>query len=201
MQEERNNNGGSTENSGNQRNTDYATRQPKIEFPRFNGDYLTGWMYRCQQFFKVDSTPAWLKVKLAAVNLEGRALQWHVNWIRYMGGNELVIWEEYVAALEIRFGTQGHKDPIYELLKIKQTGTVSAYHDLFEFLLDRVTVSEDYAVSFFINGLKPIIQQQVKMFFPKTVSQAYDLAQLFEDLAARTYSYEANYVWFSRVYF
>ena len=72
------------------RNQYFATRQAKVDFPRFNGDDLNGWIYRCQQFFDVDGTPMESRVKLAAINLEGRALQWHQNWIKYKGGSEAV---------------------------------------------------------------------------------------------------------------
>ena len=61
----------------------FSTRQSKVDFPHFNGDDLNGWLYRCQQFFEVDGTPEEAKVKLAAINLEGRALQWHQNWTKY----------------------------------------------------------------------------------------------------------------------
>ena len=57
---------------------------------------------------------------------------------------------------------------------------VSQYHDQFEFLLGRVDLIEEYAINFFLNGLKPMIQHQVKMFMPKTLNQAYILAQLQE---------------------
>ena len=83
--------------------------------------------------------------------------------------------------LESRFDEHNNGDPMTELLKLKQTGIVSEYHDLFEFWLGRVDISEGYAVSFFLNGLKPIIQHQVKMFMPKTLAQAYALAQLQEN--------------------
>ena len=69
-----------------------------------------------------------------------------------------MLWSEYVEALENHFGKQGHKDPMSELLKFKQVGTISSYHDQFEFWLGRIEISEEYAVSFYLNGLKPIIQ-------------------------------------------
>ena len=53
----------------------FSTRQSKIDFSRFNGDDLNGWLYRCHQFFDVDQTPLEAKLKLAAINLEGKALQ------------------------------------------------------------------------------------------------------------------------------
>ena len=90
----------------------------------------------------------------------------------------MVTWETYVQALESRFGELAHGDPMAKLLKIKQTGTVFEYHDSFEFWLGRVDIIKEYAVSFFLNGLKPVIQQPVKMFMPKLLSQAYVFAQL-----------------------
>ena len=57
----------------------FSTRQTKVDFPKFNGDDLSGWVYKCQQFFEIDGTPQGSKVKLVDINLEGRALQWHQN--------------------------------------------------------------------------------------------------------------------------
>ena len=72
------------------------------------------------------------------------------------------------------------KDPMAELLKLKQTGKVSNYYDQFESLLGKVELSEEYVVRFFLNGLKNEIQQPMKMFMPKTLHQAYPLAYLQE---------------------
>ena len=158
----------------------FSTRQSKVDFPRFNGEDLNGWLYKCHQFFEVDDTPPEMKVKLATINLEGRALRWHQNWVKYKKGTTNVAWEDYVKALDDRFGDLSSGDPMAELLALKQSGTVSHFHDQFEFYLGRVELTEAYAVSFFLNGLKPVIQQQVRMFTPKTLNQAYTLAQLQE---------------------
>ena len=83
-------------------------------------------------------------------------------------------------ALEERFGEHNGQDPMAELLALKQTGKVCDYHDQFEFLLGRVELSEEYAVSFSLNGLKSAIQQPVKMFMPKNINQAYAIAYLQE---------------------
>ena len=73
--------------------------------------------------------------------------------------------------LEERFGEYINGDPMTELLTLKRKGKVSTYHDQFEFLLGRVELSKEYKVSFFLNDLKPVIQQQVRMFMPKTLNQ------------------------------
>lgn len=49
----------------------------KMEFSRFAGEDVEGWIYHCQQFFKFDVTLEESKVKLASIHLEGKVLQWH----------------------------------------------------------------------------------------------------------------------------
>ena len=82
--------------------------------------------------------------------------------------------------MEGHFGDHTGQDPMAKLLSLRQTGKVFDYHDQFEALLGRVELSEEYAVSFSLNGLKSAIQQPVKMFMPKNLNQAYALAHLRE---------------------
>ena len=65
-----------------------------------------------------------------------------------------------------------------KLLGLRQSSKVYDYHDQFESLLGRVELSEEYAVIFFLNGPKNVIQQPVRMFMLETLSQAYALAHL-----------------------
>lgn len=55
----------------------------------------------------------------------------------------------YVKALNVRFGTELHYDPMFELKNLIQLGIVQIYLDKFDQLLNRVTLSEEYIVSFF----------------------------------------------------
>ncbi|KAL0326170.1 UNVERIFIED_CONTAM: hypothetical protein Sradi_5186300 [Sesamum radiatum] len=50
------------------------TKCSQVEFLRFNGEDLRGWIYICEQFFDVDDTWFDAKVKLAVVHMEGNAL-------------------------------------------------------------------------------------------------------------------------------
>nr|GEZ61701.1 reverse transcriptase [Tanacetum cinerariifolium] len=60
------------------RNNEGSRRQylrlTKLEFPRFLGEDVKGWLYRCQQFFKVDNVADSEKVKLASIHLYDKAL-------------------------------------------------------------------------------------------------------------------------------
>ena len=173
------------------RNSYFATRHTKVDFPRFAGVDLNGWLFICQHFFEVDQTPMDVRVKLAAINLEGKALQWHQNWTKFKKNDDAVTWEEYVNALEGRFSDHTSQDPMSELLSLRQTDKVSDYHDQFEALLGRVDLSEKYTISFFLNGLKNASRQPVKMFMPKNLNQAYALAYL-QETTLKTLQQELN---------
>ncbi|KAK4428393.1 hypothetical protein Salat_1138900 [Sesamum alatum] len=81
------------------------TKCSQVEFLRFSGEDLQGWIYRREQFFEVDEMLFDAKVKLAAVHMEGKALQWHQVYMKSRLTREAPRWEEYVRALSDRFGT------------------------------------------------------------------------------------------------
>lgn len=39
----------------NRNQNQYSTRLTKVEFPKFSGDDLKSWLYKCTQFFEVDA--------------------------------------------------------------------------------------------------------------------------------------------------
>ena len=109
-----------------------------------------------------------MSVKLIAMNLEGKALQWHQILLRSRVTRDLPAWEEYIKEMASRFGGCLYDDPMGELKALKQEGSVLEYQEQFEELLNRVDLPEDYATSCFISGLKTEIQLAVRMFKPKT---------------------------------
>lgn len=44
-------------------------RISKLDFPKFNGDDVIGWLYRCNHYFKVDAVPDQVKVDLARIQI------------------------------------------------------------------------------------------------------------------------------------
>ena len=89
-------------------------------------------------------------------------------------------WEEYVKAIAARFGNTLYDDPMGDLKRLRQKGNVGEYQEQFEELLNRVDLSEEYAVSCFLSGLKEDIQTGVRMFMPRTLQHAIGLAKLEE---------------------
>ncbi|KAG8391542.1 hypothetical protein BUALT_Bualt01G0198500 [Buddleja alternifolia] len=102
----------------------------------------------------VDDTPPDAKVKIAAVHLEGKALQWHQIFMKNRLTREVPQWGEYVRALNDRFGALLYEDPMSELVNLKQTESIQDYLDRFDELMNCVDLFEPYAISCFLGGLK-----------------------------------------------
>ncbi|XP_022041343.1 uncharacterized protein LOC110943921 [Helianthus annuus] len=156
-----------------------SNRLTKVEFPKFNGDDVEGWMYKCEHFFSIDDTPERYKVRYAAVHLEGRALQWHQGFMKSSGKQICdVTWDEYTRNASTRFAATLIEDAMGALKALIQTGELEDYCDEFDLLLNKVTLPDEYTISLFIEGLKPEIKCHVKMFKPKTLRETYSLARL-----------------------
>lgn len=69
----------------------------KVDFPKFDGTDLYGWLFRCEHYFEVDEIPKDMKMKIVVIHLEGEALTWHQGITRvwnYQGRR--MSWETYV---------------------------------------------------------------------------------------------------------
>jgi hypothetical protein len=101
-------------------------------------------------------------------------------------GRQETTWADYVEALCYRFG--GQKNPLEELTEHKQAGELEGYIKEFDMLWNRAQVSEKQALVFFLGGLETEIKNLVKMFEPKSLKQAYNLARLHDN----TLTYRRN---------
>nr|GEW76573.1 hypothetical protein [Tanacetum cinerariifolium] len=114
----------------------------KIEFPKFSGDDVKGWVFRCERFFFIEQTLDLEKVTLISIHLYDKVLLWHSQFVRTHGNN--VGWNEYKQAILTRFG-KGYDDPMFELKNLKYETTVREYENAFDNILSRVEVSEEHA--------------------------------------------------------
>ncbi|GJZ04253.1 hypothetical protein Tco_0537528 [Tanacetum coccineum] len=111
-------------NNGNGRQANQFSRLAKVEFPKFQGDDVRGWAFKCDQFFLIDNTPDEEKVKIVSVHLSDKALLWHRQFISNNGNN--VGWEVYKAAIIQRFGSV-FEDPMAALKKCKNEKKCQRY--------------------------------------------------------------------------
>jgi len=170
--------GGSTSNmgySGKEGPHSYRVHKPRRDFPCFDGEDVHKWLYKCNQYFDMEKIKETEKVKLASFYLDGMALYWHQNFTRSNWGR-VATWEEYTEAVCGQF--DGHQDPLEELIELRQISSLETYIQDFDVLWNKADISERQAMVFFIGGLEIKIKNPVKMFDPKALRQAYNLARL-----------------------
>ncbi|GJY42671.1 enzymatic polyprotein [Tanacetum coccineum] len=111
--------------------------------------------------------------------LKGEAL----GWFQWLSANmQLTTWENFLRALELRFGPSAFANHRAALFQLRQTGSVSDYQKLFERLCNRtVGLSPDVVLDCFIAGLKAEIQRELAILKPPTLDTAGGLAKLIED--------------------
>ncbi|OMO98259.1 Retrotransposon gag protein [Corchorus olitorius] len=145
------------------------TKHSKLECPRFTGDDFLGWHSRIEQFFAADNTPENEKIRLVRMHLEGRALQWHLHFMRTKGTNP-ASWMEYILAMRVRFGSSQYFDGLAELASFKQSEkqSIDEYYDLFEPLLNLSQLTDRQGLSIFVINIKPDLSRAVRLSTPLT---------------------------------
>ncbi|GKD11314.1 hypothetical protein Tco_1190999 [Tanacetum coccineum] len=139
-------------NAGGGQQSPY-TRMAKLEFTKFSGEDVKGWIFRCEQFFILDQVT--------------EAEKGYANW------------ETYKQVVLARFGTVTD-DPMFELKNLKYETTAREYEDAFDDLLIRIKIREDHAISLFMGGLPVEIAMGVRILKPRKLDDAYCLTNLQE---------------------
>ncbi|GJW96549.1 probable serine/threonine-protein phosphatase 2A regulatory subunit B'' subunit TON2 [Tanacetum coccineum] len=114
-------------------------RMSKLEFPKFHGEDVKGWMYRVKQFFTVDGVREEDKVKIVFIYIYDKALAWHLQFVRTQGKN--VTWPVYEEVILKRFG-EVNEDLMAELNNLRYKTTMKQYQSDFESLLNQVEITE-----------------------------------------------------------
>ncbi|XP_042973080.1 uncharacterized protein LOC122304883 [Carya illinoinensis] len=164
---------------GGEPNRGGFNRTVRLEFPHFNGDNPTGWIFKANQYFEIHQTNPAQRLLIASYHMEEEALVWYQD--AYESG-QLTSWDTFVRALLLRFGPTAYNDPMEGLTRLKQTTTVSAYKAEFESLSNRLRgLSAPYKLSVFLSGLKDEIHLPVKMLNPINLGAAFGLAKVQEE--------------------
>lgn len=160
-------------------------RLAKISFPKFDGSLLREWIYRCEQLFSLDNTPPEMKIKLASIHMEGKALHWHPNFIITRYGI-FPSWPEYVIAVSERFA-EIYDDPLSELVSLKLVGdSIEVYLEKFECALTGISLPETHVLSIFLTNMNLHLAYQVRQFEVNTIAAAATKAKLQESSLLHT---------------
>lgn len=79
----------------------------RLEFPRFQGEDPTCWIYKANQFFSYHNTLEHYRVLMASFHLDGEALIWFQEAEQERG---FASWEVFVQALQTQFGATAYDD-------------------------------------------------------------------------------------------
>ncbi|KAF5468680.1 hypothetical protein F2P56_012817 [Juglans regia] len=153
-------------------------RQIKLDFPRFGGKDPTAWIYRANQYFLYHQVPHGQRIFIASFHMDNDALVW------FQDASESGIfhsWEEFIQAVQVRFGSSAYDDPMKALTRLKQVHSVTAYKTEFELLSNRIKgIFERNKLSCFLSGLKDEIRLPIRMLNPSSLNDAFGLAKIQE---------------------
>lgn len=111
------------------------TKPQKIDFPKFDGVELRGWVLRATRYFEFNAMDDMCQSKHASTYFVGKASSWY-QW--YHTGKEWIPWLHFTTDVIHSFSSCEHQDPQVEFNKFKQIGLVEAYLEAFEELRDYI---------------------------------------------------------------
>jgi hypothetical protein len=159
--------------------SDIIPRSVRIDFPRFDGNDPTDWLYRVEQYVEFYNTSYRQLFRLIAIHMEGRALVWYQD---ICDSSQFHSWEGFTRAVLTRFGPSSYDDPMETLMRLRQYSTMEDYKGKFESISNRLKGISDFnRLSCFLSGLKDEIRIPVKMFNPSTLLEAFSLAKMQEE--------------------
>ncbi|KAD3640421.1 hypothetical protein E3N88_29644 [Mikania micrantha] len=162
------------------------SRRPfhKIEFPTFSGGDPRGWILKAEKYFCFYNTMDEEKVDVAAIHLEGDALDFY-SWIA--AEQDITYWDELVSAIQKHYGPPEFQNPDEYLCSVKQTGSVHEYRQEFTRRSARVSQWPDHCLlGVFLNGLKEELKSDVRIHKPRTVYKAVNLSLEYESKLKNT---------------
>ena len=129
------------------------SRLSRTNFPKFEGEDVQGWIYKCEHCFEVDAIVKSKRVKIAAKHLARRALVSHQSLMKNLAMGVWPSSESYNTANLARFGVGPFDEPFVGLVKLKEVGSVAQYQEKFDALINRVDLSVNQAISCFLSGM------------------------------------------------
>ncbi|GKC16530.1 ribonuclease H-like domain-containing protein, partial [Tanacetum coccineum] len=124
-----------------------------FSYNNFTCDDVLSWLYMVNKFFEMDHIDVDAqKIRLVSMHTFGKALNWNKHFMAKHGA--IMTWDLYQTHVKKRFESV-FEDPIVDL-------------------------SDEYAISLFIGGLKEDIPYAVRMFKPTSLSDVFCLSKLQE---------------------
>lgn len=134
-----------------------------------------------KQFFISNNIHGRKKITLASYNLEGDANQWW-QWFERANRGSQISWRQFEKRILLRFGHGDYEDTNESICKLRQKEEFSEYLEEFERLVNCLPEwPEEAFMGAFMAGLKEEIAGEVRLFKPKDLQTAIELAKRKEE--------------------
>lgn len=135
-------------------------------------------------YFRICNVPESMWPLVASLHMDGIASSW-LQVYKSKGG--LGTWEQFMAAVESKFGANDYRATLGELLELRQTRSVEEYIQAFEALQYQLTMhnmglGDLFFITQFVRGLTPEISAGVQAQVPDTMDRAVLLAKIQQQL-------------------
>jgi len=88
---------------------------PKMSFPLFDGSNPKIWIDKCTHYFQIQNISESSWVLTASLHMDGNASKW---WQAYKLTNGMGTWEQFVQAIQEKFGSFDYKHAIDGLIEL-----------------------------------------------------------------------------------
>lgn len=124
---------------------------------------------------------------VASLHMDGNAQSW-LQVYKLQGG--LGSWEQFIQAVETKFGANDYRQALGDLLELNQADSVEEYITQFEALQYQLSIhnmglDEMFFVTQFMRGLNPEISVAVQAHVPETMDRAVLLAKIQHQLLGK----------------
>jgi hypothetical protein len=154
----------------------------KIELSKYNGgdNQCVAWFNKTEEYFHIyNITTDEEKVKYASMYLEGTAYNWYLWW---KGRIQSYTWNSFKNDFFKRFQGISEQEFFSKLTRLQQKGSVDEFTHQWEALATRVFgLSDNQLLQSYIGGLKPHIQDELKLHEVTTVEIARRKAKAAEE--------------------
>jgi hypothetical protein len=154
----------------------------KIELSKYNGsdNQCVAWFNKTEEYFQIyNITTDEEKVKYASMFLEGTAYNWYIWW---KGRIQSYTWNSFKNDFFKRFQGISEKELFFKLTRLQQKRNVDEFTHQWESLATRVFgLSDDQLLQSYIGGLKPHIQDELKLHEVTNVEIARHKAKAVEE--------------------
>uniref|UniRef100_A0ACD5XBM2 Uncharacterized protein n=1 Tax=Avena sativa TaxID=4498 RepID=A0ACD5XBM2_AVESA len=159
-----------------------VVKPAKFNVPEFDGNDADSWIQQVEIYFDAARTPIEQRTEFAVSYLQGKAIQW---WRGTGYPAATLPWHRFCSYITERFAENSICDNVKAFHALTQTGSVNAYIEQFEKLVnlvrrDNPTLPNDYYINCFISGLSDYIQSHLQCHKPTTMQQATWLARRIE---------------------